>query len=168
MKKLTRILKIIAWIVTVSQIFSILKTLWLLLFIDESNYSHEEKFILEDSSLILFAILIQILIVGFWWGLYWISSNFQKIKKSLNSNPIAIPLWAGWLVNIIGWVLFISTFNHVLEILTGILCIGCVFIGYKHKQNNTPAFLGLFSAGNLIWASAFEAIWMFAWGLGFF
>ena len=87
-----------------------------------------------------------------------------------NKNSFPIPLWLGWLINIIGWVLFVSTFNHTLEIVTGLLCIGCIYVGYKHKQIGTSPFLGMssLSAGNLIYASAFEAIWMFAWGFGFF
>ena len=90
--------------------------------------------------------------------------------ENQNSNSLPIPLGVGWLVNILGWILFVSTFNHALEIVTGLLCIGCVYVGYKHKEDNTPDVLGFnrLSASNLIYASAFEAIWMFAWGLGFF
>ena len=85
-------------------------------------------------------------------------------------NTFAIPLWLGWLVNIIGWVLFVSTFNHALEIITGILCVGCVYVGYKHKQTETPPVLGVgsLSPQNLIIFSSIEAIWMFAWGFGLF
>jgi hypothetical protein len=81
---------------------------------------------------------------------------------------LKIPLGAGWVVNIVGWVLFVSTMNPALEIITALLCIGCVYFAYKHKQAGTPPFFGMssLSAGNLIYASAFEAIWMLAWGLG--
>ena len=102
----------------------------------------------------------------------------STIKKNYNYNMenstikegFPIPLWAGWVVNIVGWVLFVSTMNHVLEIITALLCIGCVYVAYKHKQAGTSPFLGMdrLSANNLIYASAFEAVWMLGWGLGLF
>jgi hypothetical protein len=92
------------------------------------------------------------------------------MENSTSENGVPIPLWAGWVVNIVGWVLFVATMNHALEITTGLLCIGCVYVAYKHKQAGTSPFLGMdrLSANNLLYASAFEAVWMFAWGLGFF
>ena len=89
-------------------------------------------------------------------------------NQSQNSFPI--PLVAGWAVNIVGWILFVSTTNHTLEIITGLLCIGYVYVGYKHKELNTePAFGNeRLSAANLIYASAFEAVWMLLWGFGLF
>lgn len=92
------------------------------------------------------------------------------MEKTTNEKGFPIPLWAGWVVNIVGWVLFVSTMNHALEIITAVLCIVCVYVAYKHKQAGTPPFLGMerLSANNLIYSSAFEAIWMLAWGLGFF
>ena len=92
------------------------------------------------------------------------------MENSTSENEFPIPLWAGWVVNIVGWVLFVATMNHALEITTGLLCIGCVYVAYKHKQAGTSPFLGMdrLSANNLLYASAFEAVWMFAWGLGFF
>jgi heme/copper-type cytochrome/quinol oxidase subunit 3 len=89
-------------------------------------------------------------------------------NQSQNSFPI--PLVAGWAVNIVGWILFVSTSNHTLEIITGLLCIGCVYVGYKHKELNTePAFGNeRLSPANLIYASAFEAVWMLLWGFGIF
>ena len=90
------------------------------------------------------------------------------MENSPNTGTFPIPLWVGWAINIIGWVLFVSTFNHVLEIVTAILCIGCVYVAYKHKQSNTPAVMNIerLSPSNLIYASAFEAVWMLSWGLG--
>jgi len=87
-----------------------------------------------------------------------------------NKNSFLVPIGLGWIVNLIGWVLFISTFNHSLEILTGVFSLGCVYVGYKHKLINTKPFLDFenLSANNLIWASSVQAIWMFAWGFGFF
>jgi len=43
-------------------------------------------------------------------------------------------------------------------------------VGFKHHNIGTEPLLGIgsLSASNLIYASAFEAAWMFAWGLGFF
>jgi hypothetical protein len=96
--------------------------------------------------------------------------NNINMENTTNEKKFPIPLWAGWVVNIVGWVLFVSTTNHALEIITAILCIGCVYVAYKHKQAGTPPFLEIenLSANNLIYSSAFEAIWMLAWGLGFF
>ena len=87
-----------------------------------------------------------------------------------SSNSFPVPLWAGWLVNILGYILFLSTFNHAVEIVTGLLCIGCIYVGYVHKKNNSKPFLGigLFSASRLIASSVFEAAWMFAWAFGVF
>ena len=95
------------------------------------------------------------------------SDENVNIDIKLNFN---VPLWAGWVINGLGWVLFVTTFNHALEIVTGILCLGCVYLGYKHDQLKTPAPLGRdnLSAKNLIYVSAFEAAWMFAWGFGIF
>lgn len=101
--------------------------------------------------------------------------NLNEIKRkvmegSSNSNVFPIPLGAAWIINVIGWVLFVSTMNHGLELLTSLLCLGCVYVGIQHKKINTPPFLDneRLSANNLIYASAFEAIWMFAWGIGLF
>lgn len=90
--------------------------------------------------------------------------------ENQNSTSFPIPLWVGWVVNLAGWVLFVSTFEQAIELVAGLLCLGCVFIGYKHKQMKSPAFLDMdtLSPGNLIYSSAFEAIWMFSWGLGLF
>tara|TARA_B110000908_G_scaffold167621_1_gene220896 strand:- start:1774 stop:2055 length:282 start_codon:yes stop_codon:yes gene_type:complete len=92
------------------------------------------------------------------------------MENSTSENGFPIPLWAGWGVNILGWVLFISTMNHALEIITALLCIGCVYVAFKHKQAGTPPSLGMerLTANNLMYSSAFEAIWMLSWGLGFF
>ena len=38
----------------------------------------------------------------------------------------------------------------------GLACIYAAYIGYSHKVNN------------LIYSSAFNAVWMFAWGFGLF
>ncbi len=95
-------------------------------------------------------------------------TNSNNSNKAESRFPI--PLVVGWVVNVVAWILFVATFNHAIEISMGLLCAGCVFVGYKHKQINTPAFLGLhfLSANNLIYSSAFEAVWMFAWGFGLF
>ncbi len=92
------------------------------------------------------------------------------MENSPNENVFPIPLWAGWVVNMVGWVLFVSTSSHPLEILTALLCGGCVYVAYKHKLAGTSPFLGMeqLSANNLRYSSAFEAIWMLAWGSGFF
>lgn len=88
--------------------------------------------------------------------------------NSTNDKILQVPLWAGWMVNILGWILFISTSNHFLEIITALLCVGCVYLAYLHKQAGTgPIFNSSYlSANNLIYTSAFEAIWMFLFGFG--
>ena len=60
----------------------------------------------------------------------------------------------GWIINIVAWVIFISTGNHALEIVMGLLCCYAAYIGYSQGSNN------------LTYSSVFDAIWMFAWGLG--
>lgn len=80
-----------------------------------------------------------------------------------------IPLSVGWILNILGWMIFISTMDHTLEFITAIVCMGCVYIGYKHKQIGTgPFMIDSMSAANLIYASAFEAVWMLCWALEIF
>lgn len=90
------------------------------------------------------------------------------MENSTNEKGFPIPLWAGWLVNIVGWVMFVSTMDHTLEIITALLCIGCVYVAYKHKQAGTSPVLGRenLSANNLMYSSAFEALFMLIFGLG--
>lgn len=92
------------------------------------------------------------------------------MENSNETQNFIIPLSIGWIINLLGWILFVSTFNHALELLTTVLCIGCIYVGYRHKQLGTQPFLGMqrLSSVNLIYSSAFEAIWMASWGLGFF
>jgi hypothetical protein len=97
-------------------------------------------------------------------------NSFTDNLQAIDVNIRKMPLGVAWIVNFIGWVLFLSTFNHAIEIATGIVCLICVYVGYIHYKSKTSPFLGLnsLSSGNLIWSSAIEAIWMFAWGFGFF
>tara|TARA_B110000285_G_C14880607_1_gene493698 strand:- start:286 stop:723 length:438 start_codon:yes stop_codon:yes gene_type:complete len=99
-------------------------------------------------------------------------SNKKDESPNVNSsNKFPIPLLAGWIINAAAWVLFAATFNPGIELIMGVLCAGCVFIGYKHKQLNTPPsdipFIdidnGYLTPQNLMYTSAFEALWMFAW-----
>ena len=87
-----------------------------------------------------------------------------------NENSFPIPLSVGWGINIAGWVLFATTMNTAIELITAILCIGCVYVGYKHKDTETPPAFGNenLTAQNLIYASAFEAVWMLTWATGLF
>jgi len=86
-----------------------------------------------------------------------------------DQKSFAIPLSVGWILNIVGWVVFISTMDHTLEFITALVCMGCVYVGYKHKQIGTaPFMIDRMSAGNLIYASAFEAVWMLCWALEIF
>ena len=74
----------------------------------------------------------------------------------MSENGFNKMVMLGWLINIVAWVLFVGTGNHVIEIIMGLACIYAAYIGYSHKVNN------------LIYSSAFDAVWMFAWGFGFF
>lgn len=96
------------------------------------------------------------------------TSNSRHSNKAESSFPI--PILVGWIVNAVAWILFLATFNHAIEIVMGLLCVGCVFVGFKHKKLNTPPSLGMnsLSANNLIYTSVVDAVWMFAWGLGLF
>lgn len=97
------------------------------------------------------------------------SSNSDSESEAISDGKtFPIPLSVAWIINIVGWILFVSTFNSVLEIITGLLCVGCAWVGIMHRKAGTSPFLGLnaLSASNLIWASIIEALWMFAWGFG--
>ncbi|MEM4261100.1 MAG: hypothetical protein QXG00_07700 [Candidatus Woesearchaeota archaeon] len=76
----------------------------------------------------------------------------KKIVKMLKQ----LPLWSGWLINALAWVIFLGTSSHLLEIITGIFCLLAFYIGIN-KKHNTLAYFSLF-----------DAVWMFAWGFGFF
>ena len=90
-------------------------------------------------------------------------------KKMESNNTFAIPLSVGWILNILGWIGFVSTMDHTLEFITAVVCLGCVYIGYKHKQMGTGPFLtDRMTAENLIYASAIEAVWMLCWALEIF
>lgn len=101
--------------------------------------------------------------------------SFSELKRKVmnvsnDSKEFPIPLGVCWAINIIGWVLFVSTRNHVVEILTCLLSLGCLYVALQHKKINTPPFLSneKLSANNLIYASAFEAIWMLSFALDLF
>lgn len=104
------------------------------------------------------------------------TSVFSSIADNLSSNQenvggtFPVPLWVGWVLNGLAWALFLLTFNHTIEIIMGLACCFSAFIGYKHKQIGTSPFLNVerLTSLNLIYTSAFNAVWMFAWGLGFF
>tara|TARA_B100001971_G_scaffold154892_1_gene144292 strand:- start:568 stop:834 length:267 start_codon:yes stop_codon:yes gene_type:complete len=74
----------------------------------------------------------------------------------MSENGFNKMVMLGWLINIVAWVLFLATGNHVIEIIMGLACVYAAYIGYSHKVNN------------LIYSSAFDAVWMFAWGFGLF
>lgn len=69
------------------------------------------------------------------------------VKKSF-----FIPLWVGWLINILSWILFLSSNKDEMEYLAGGMCLIAAFIGIKHKNYK------------LIITSILEAIWMFSFG----
>jgi len=96
----------------------------------------------------------------------------SKIKSVtagyIESGSFPFPLWAGYLTNVVVWILFVNTFNGFIEFVSGVLCLFCVYAGYIHKELKTKPMMGLssFSASWLIWISAIDAIWMFSWAFG--
>lgn len=84
-----------------------------------------------------------------------IPSQVVTTEKS-TGEVFGIPVWIGWAVNALAWVLFILASNHAIEIIMGLACIFAFYVGFKHKNNR------------LIYSSVFDTLWMFAWGLGFF
>ena len=85
-----------------------------------------------------------------------------------NEKSFPVPLWIGWLINIIGWIAFVATMNSAIEFITAAFSLGCVFIGFKHQQAGTaPSFdIDRLSPNTLIYASAIQAIWMLTWATG--
>jgi len=86
---------------------------------------------------------------------------------SYGENTFPIPLWAGWLINTLAWILFLLTHNNGVEIAMAIICIGCVYVGYRHykMKSEPPLELPLLKPNYLIYFSIFDAIWMLYWGL---
>ena len=84
-----------------------------------------------------------------------ISSKVDSHNESTEAQ-FDIPLWVGWVINVVAWILFVLTSVHAVDIAMGVACIFSFYIGLKHKHNN------------LMYASIFDTIWMFTWGLGFF
>lgn len=69
------------------------------------------------------------------------------------TNPI--PLWLGWIVNGMAWVIFVATHNHILEFIMGIACIYVGIVAFAKRDSS--------NAKRLMWASFADAIWMFRW-----
>ena len=96
----------------------------------------------------------------------------QKIiptsTNKTNEGSFPIPIWVGWGINILAWVLFVATFNHIIEIFMGLACSFSIYIGYRHRQMGSSPYLDMarLSANNLIYTSIVDAVWMFSWGLG--
>lgn len=104
------------------------------------------------------------------------ASILGSITDTLSSDQenvgdtFPVPIWVGWGINGLAWILFVFTFNHTIEIIMGLACCFAAFVGFKHKQIGTPDLLNnnRLSSLNLIYTSVFDAVWMFAWGLGLF
>ncbi len=67
-----------------------------------------------------------------------------------------VPFYVCWILNISAWLIFIATFNPVLEFLMGIACIYAFLIAKKHDEKRW------------MYISISDAIWMFAWAFGLF
>lgn len=61
----------------------------------------------------------------------------------------------GWIINGLAVLVFITTGNHVLEIILGLMCVYAAYLGVTNKDRR------------LLFSSIIDAIWMFAWGFGF-
>ena len=84
------------------------------------------------------------------------SKSEEKAASGEAAKPtFGIPIWVGWGINILAWVIFVGTMNHPLEIVMGLACCFAAFVGFKHWNKS------------LLFASIFDAIWMFTWGFGF-
>jgi len=85
-----------------------------------------------------------------------LSTESGEELNSAEEKKFKIPVFVGWIINILAWTLFILTFDHIVELLMCGACLFAVYIGYKHKNNN------------LLYSSIFDAIWMLTWGIGLF
>ncbi len=65
-----------------------------------------------------------------------------------------VPLWVGWGVNGLAWVIFILTANHMLEFLMGLACIYVGLVAIAKRESGGK---------KLIFVSFGDAIWMFYW-----
>jgi hypothetical protein len=74
----------------------------------------------------------------------------------MSASGSPIPLKVAWAINIIGWIVFIVSMNHVVEAATGTVCLFTAYCG--HAGNDT----------RLRNSSLFESAWMFAWAAGLF
>ena len=77
-----------------------------------------------------------------------VSSFITKITE--------VPFYTCWIVNASAWVIFVVTFNSILEFLMGIACIYAFLIAKKHKETRW------------MYISIVDAVWMFAWAFGLF
>lgn len=66
-----------------------------------------------------------------------------------------VPLWMGWIVNILAWVFFVITRNHILEFTMGVACIYVGLVAFTKRDSS--------GAKKLMTASFADAIWMFYW-----
>lgn len=92
------------------------------------------------------------------------SNIFNELTTQSN---FPIPLWLGFIVNFLAWLIFVTTDNHGLEFFMGILCLSSAYVGYVHKKRNSdPAFeLNFLNANYLIYISVFDAIWIIYWSI---
>jgi hypothetical protein len=80
----------------------------------------------------------------------------EKNEKKKNENmEFGIPLWVGWVINALAWIIFIYTFNRTMDIMMGVASGFAFYIGLKHKNDY------------LMYISGIDTIWMLSWGLGF-
>ena len=68
------------------------------------------------------------------------------------NTTFPVPLWAAWVINIVSWIIFVTTDIHVLEIIMGVACLVAAFIAFKHN------------GWYLLFVSILDAVWMFSWG----
>ena len=82
--------------------------------------------------------------------------NTFKNNNEENNASIGVPLWVGWIINVIAWVSFLVFWNHPFELMMGVACCISFLIAYQQRSSF------------LMYVSGFDAVWMFLWGLGLF
>lgn len=90
-----------------------------------------------------------------------------SLRASGGETPdgFPVPLVAGYLINMVAWVIFVVSFNDVVEFIMGLFCVGAAFIGYMHKKNHTVSVpsMEFLTPERLIYISIFDAVWIMIW-----
>ena len=66
-----------------------------------------------------------------------------------------IPIWIGFVINAVSWVIFALTSVHFVEFMMGMACLYVALLGITKNQEK--------GAHTLITWSIMAALWMFYW-----